>query len=162
MFKLFIKTIISFQGYALPFPFFSVISGCGWKFKKLCTIGKKGFVVYRGEFSHSVMSNFLWSPWTVACQAPLFMEFSRQGYWSGLPFPTSGDLPNPGIEPRSPTVQADALPSEPLGKPFMVYMWYLSLIFKDLCLFSLATGATCWHLSTSSWEVSYPFCFSWF
>ena len=115
MFKLFIKTIISFQGYALPFPFFSVISGCGWKFKKLCTIGKKGFVVYRGEFSHSVMSNFLWSPWTVACQAPLFMEFSRQGYWSGLPFPTSGDLPNPGIEPGSPALQADSLSTELRG-----------------------------------------------
>ena len=44
------------------------------------------------------------------------MGFSRQGYWSGLPFPSPGDLPNPGIEPRSPTLQADALPSEPPGK----------------------------------------------
>ena len=45
------------------------------------------------------------------------MEFSRQEYWSGLPFPSPGDLPNPGIEPRSPTLQADALPSEPPGNP---------------------------------------------
>ena len=44
------------------------------------------------------------------------MGFSRQEYWSGLPFPSPGDLPDPGIEPRSPTLQADALPSEPPGK----------------------------------------------
>ena len=51
----------------------------------------------------------------VAHQAPLSMEFSRQEYWSGLPFPSPGDLPYPGIEPRSPALQADALPSEPPG-----------------------------------------------
>ena len=45
------------------------------------------------------------------------MEFSRQEYWSGLPFPSPGDPPNPGIEPRSPTLHADTLPSEPPGKP---------------------------------------------
>ena len=51
--------------------------------------------------------------WTVAYQAPPSVEFSRQEYWSGLPFPSPGDLPDAGIEPRSPTLQADALPSEP-------------------------------------------------
>ena len=56
------------------------------------------------------------TPWTVAYQVPPSMGFSRQGYWSGLPFPSPGDLPNPGIEPGSPTLQADALPSEPPGK----------------------------------------------
>ena len=50
-------------------------------------------------------------PWTVACQAPLSMEFSRQEYWSGLSFPFPGDLPDPGIEPGSPALQADSLPS---------------------------------------------------
>ena len=55
------------------------------------------------------------TPWTVAYQAPQSMEFSRQEYWSGLPFPSPGNLPNPGIEPRSPALQADALPSEPPG-----------------------------------------------
>ena len=55
-------------------------------------------------------------PWTVAYQAPPSMRFSRQEYCSGLPFPSPGDLPNPGIEPGSPTLQADALPSEPPGK----------------------------------------------
>ena len=54
---------------------------------------------------------------TVADQAPLSMEFSRQGYWSGLPFPSPGDHPDPGIEAGSPALQADSLLSEPLGKP---------------------------------------------
>ena len=52
-------------------------------------------------------------PWTVAYQAPPSMGFSRQENWSGLPFPSSGDLPDAGIEPRSPALQADALLSEP-------------------------------------------------
>ena len=51
--------------------------------------------------------------WTVAHQASQSMEFSRQEYWSGLPFPSPGDLPDPGIKPGSPALQADALPSEP-------------------------------------------------
>ena len=54
--------------------------------------------------------------WTVAYQAPPSMGFSRQAWWSGLPFPSPGDLPNPGIEAGSPALQADALPSEPPGK----------------------------------------------
>ena len=49
--------------------------------------------------------------WTVACQVPLSMGFSRQEYWSGLPFPSPGDFPDPGIEPRSPALQADSLPT---------------------------------------------------
>ena len=61
------------------------------------------------------------SPWTVAHQAPPSMGFSRQEYWSGLPFPSPGDLPNPGIEPRSPALLADALASEPPGEPYTVY-----------------------------------------
>ena len=55
------------------------------------------------------------TPWTVACQAALSMGFSRQEYWSGLPFPSPGDLPDPGIEPGSPALEADALTSEPPG-----------------------------------------------
>ena len=52
------------------------------------------------------------NPWTIACQAPLSMGFSRQEYWSGLPFLSLGDLHDPGIEPRSPVLQADSLPTE--------------------------------------------------
>ena len=56
------------------------------------------------------------TPWTIVYQAPPSMGFSRQECWSGLPFPSPGDLPDPGIEPGSPALQADALPSEPPGK----------------------------------------------
>ena len=59
---------------------------------------------------------FFTTLWTIACQASLSTEFSRQEYWSGLPFPSPGDLPNPEIKPGSPALQAVSLPSEPLGK----------------------------------------------
>ena len=55
------------------------------------------------------------TPWTVADQASPAMGFSRQEYWSGLTFPSPGDLPNPGIKPGSPALQTDALPSEPFS-----------------------------------------------
>ena len=71
--------------------------------------------------SCSVISDSV-TPWTVAHQAPLSMEFSRQKYWSGLPFLSPGNLPNPEIEPRSHVLQADSLPSEPLGK-LIVDLW---------------------------------------
>ena len=64
------------------------------------------------------------TPWAVACQAPLSIEFPRQEYCSGLPFPSLGDLPDlpdPGIETGSPALQADSLTSEPPGKPRTVY-----------------------------------------
>ena len=60
------------------------------------------------------------TPWTVAYKAPLSMGLSRQEYWSGLPFPSPGDLPDPGIKPRSPTLQAEALLSEPPRKPQVI------------------------------------------
>ena len=65
--------------------------------------------------SRSVVSDSVTS-WTAAHQAPLSTGFSRQEYWSGLPFPSPGHLPNPRIEPRSPTLPADSLPTEPQGK----------------------------------------------
>ena len=69
--------------------------------------------------SRSVVSESL-IPWTVARQAPLPRGFSRQEYWSGLSFPSPRDLLNPGIKPRSPSWQADSLPSESPGKPARV------------------------------------------
>ena len=63
------------------------------------------------------MSDFFATPWTVARQAPLSMEFSRQEYWSGLPFTSPGDIPDPGVKPRFPAFQADSLLSDPPGKP---------------------------------------------
>ena len=80
--------------------------------------GSSGSICYRIKGGKSL--SHVWpfaTPWAVAYQAPLSMEFSRQEYWSELPFPSPGDLPDPGIEPGSPTLQADALPSEPPGKP---------------------------------------------
>ena len=56
------------------------------------------------------------NPWTVACQAPLSMGFSRQEYWSGLPFPSPGDFPNPGIEPASCAFLGGFFTTEPSGK----------------------------------------------
>ena len=58
----------------------------------------------------------LCDPMDCSYQAPLSMGFSRPEYWSGLPFPSPGDIPNPGVEPGSPALQTDALPSEPPGK----------------------------------------------
>ena len=77
------------------------------------------------------------TPWTVAYQASLSMELSRQGYWSGLPFPSPGGLPDPGIEPRSPTLQADTLPSEPPGKPKsqLKRIYFLTDIFLSMISF---------------------------
>ena len=85
-------------------------------------------------------------PWTVAHQTPLSMEFSRQEYWSGLPFPSPVDLPDPGIEPGSPTLQADSLLTKPLGKSLgctvinydtMWQYWHLGreMIYNLGCIF---------------------------
>ena len=62
------------------------------------------------------------TPWTVARQAPRSLGFSRQEYWSGLPFPSPGDLPDSGIKPGSPALQADSLPTELQGKLICVYI----------------------------------------
>ena len=99
---------------------------------------------YRGGFLHlqdnsgnvGMLSPFscVWvfvTPWMVVHQAPLSMEFSRQEYWSGLPFPPPLELPNPETEPRSPALLADSSPSESLGKP---------IIFLSLLLFFTSAG----------------------
>ena len=99
---------------------------------------------------------FFATPWTVAYQAPPSMEFSRQEYWSELPFPSPGDLPNPGIEPRSPTFQADTLTSELPGpqqstdtvksKPmiFQIITWQTPQFshFLLILMFSLSCSLT--------------------
>ena len=72
------------------------------------------------------------TPWTVAHHAPLSMGFSRQEYWSGLLFPSPEDLPNPGIKPGSPALQADALTSEPPGKS--INPCYLAILHMAMCV----------------------------
>ena len=68
-------------------------------------------------FISLVVFDSLGTPWTVAHQAPLSIGFSLQEYWSGLPLPSPGDLPDPGIKPGPPELQADSLPTELPGKP---------------------------------------------
>ena len=77
------------------------------------------------------------TPWTVAYEASLSMGFSRQEYWSGLPFHSPGDLPDPGIEPGSPTLEAEALTSEPPGKPKLsVYAYiYMDIYYMFFSFF---------------------------
>ena len=73
------------------------------------------YIIYLKYQSVSRVPLFV-MPWTVARQASLSLEFSRQEHWSGLPCPPPGDFPDPGLKSRSPALQADSLPSEPLGK----------------------------------------------
>ena len=73
--------------------------------------------------THSCPTHLV-TPWTVACHVSLSMEFSRQEYWTGLPFPTPGDLPDPGIKPvslASPALAVDSLPLRHLGSPFQTF-----------------------------------------
>ena len=90
------------------------------------------------------------TPWTVAQQAPLSMGFSRQEYWSGLPFPSPGDLPNTGIQPQSP---ADSLSSEPPGKPH-VYIYPLPLRPPPSPLFHPSGSSQSTELSSLSYAAS--------
>ena len=118
--------------------FLNFLAGCGYKASRekaqLCQqpVRYLGLIISEGGRKTTPMLVFSWmlyshynnnnslirvrlfaTPWTVAYQAPPSTGFSRQKYWSGLPFPSPGNLPDPGIEPRSPTLQADALTSEP-------------------------------------------------
>ena len=83
-------------------------------------------------FSCYVVSNYFTTPWTVARQAPLSMEFPRQEYWSGLPFPSLGDLPKSGIKPGSPTLQSE-LPGKPNKASITLQSWRHFMVIKK-CL----------------------------
>ena len=91
----------------------------------------RGFSVVREKVKVKPLSSvrLFATPWTVAYQAPPSMEFSKQEYWSGLPFPSPGDLPNLGIEPGSPALQADTLLSEP---PVLIPILLLLLLLFRL------------------------------
>ena len=88
----------------------------------------------------------LCDPMDCSLPAPPSMEFSRQEYWSWLLFPSPGDLPNPGIEPGSPTLQADALPSEPPGMPLKKFFFNQSI----------------WLSDTAGWLTQFPFSIQFF
>ena len=93
---------------------------------------------YRSEVKSLSHVHLFVTPWAVAYKAPLSMEFSRQEYWSGLPFPSPVDLPNPGFEPGSPALQADTLPSELPGKPprwtIGLFLRYCIYFFLFICV----------------------------
>ena len=85
--------------------------------------------------SHSVVSAYSVTPWTVARQAPLSTGFPRQEYWSGLPFPFPGDFSDPGTEPASPAVAGRFFTAEPLGKPIhMLTLMHIRLRTKSVNL----------------------------
>ena len=105
----------------------------------------------------------LTTPWTVACQAPPSMGFSRQKYWSQLPFPSPGDLSNPGIEAESPTLQADSLAAEPQGKPKNTGVGSLSLL--QWIFSTQGSNPGLLHCSQILYQLSYkgsPFCLATF
>ena len=115
------------------------------------------FFIFFGVLSQALMKHsrkpFVYiyiftTPWTAAYQAPPFMGFSRQEYWSGLPFPSPGDLLDPGIKPRSPTLQADSLPAKPVtlqqGSSFS-YLWII---------LAQERVAETWHLLTGWGEIT--------
>ena len=101
-------------------------------------------------FSHLIMSDSFVTPWTVAPQVPLSMGFPRQEYWSGLPFPSSGDLPDPEIKPMSPALAGGFFTNEPPGKPIRDTKLYRGSKThhhpSDLKIFSLS-GYTPSHLA---------------
>ena len=83
----------------------------------LTQLSNPGSGLWKWKWSRSVVSDSFATPWAVAYQASLSMRFSRQKYWNGLPFPSPGVLLDPGINPRSSALEADALTSEPPGNP---------------------------------------------
>ena len=110
----------------------------------------------------------LCDPWTVAHQAPPSMGLSRQEYWSGLPFPSPGDLPNPGIEPRSPVLEADALTSVHslvLMSGILLYK-YTPFVYPFSCcwtftLFPVCGSMACWEHFYTALFVDKCFCLYW-
>ena len=92
------------------------------------------------------------TPWTIALQAPLSMGFPRQKYWNGLPFPSPGDLPDPGIKPRSLAMQVDSLLSEPLGKPRNLPLDPSSILHSLGLLLDLSLLTVSYRQSSTPWK----------
>ena len=112
-------------------------------------------VKWRSEVKSLSHVRLFVTPWTVAYQAPPSMGFSRQEYWSGLPFPSPGDLPKPGIEPVSSALQTDTLPSEPPGKPCTSLVMLITVMFGShisVCMCAQLFSRV--QLFETSWTVS--------
>ena len=104
-----------------------------------CSLPGSSVLVQAGILEREVKSlscvQLFATPWAVAYQAPSSMGFSRQEYWSGLPFLSPGDLPDPGIKPRSPSLEADALPSELPGKLFPGILEWVAVSFSNVVVY---------------------------
>ena len=138
-FKIVVQNYILLIGYSLPIyclPFWLFLAS-------QITLGFQLLLVCCAVVSRSVVSDSLrpHGLQPVACQAPLSMGFARQEYWSGLPFLPPGDLPNPGIEPRAPTLQVDSLLSEPPGKPKNTGVGDLFLLQGNFATQELSRGS---------------------
>ena len=118
--SLHITLCFEFSGWAqtIILPGSSQLNGT-WDVLQMCSSREKALGRSSSDSVLIVPSyiQFFVNPWSLDHQAPLSMEFSRQENWSGLPFPSLGDLSDPGIEPKSPALQADSFPPEPPGKP---------------------------------------------
>ena len=122
---------------------------CVWLFVTPTDCSRSCFPVLHHfpEFAQVKLFSHVWlfaTPWTVACQAPLFMGFSRQEYWSGLSFPPPKDLPNPGTKPASPALVGGYLITEPPGKPRITY-WKIHKwnSMSEICFVFTSKGRKC-------------------
>ena len=164
-----------FIGRSYFFPIFYLAMACSMSFEILvpqqwntCPLNWEPRVLNTGPsvkvlVAQSCRRSSMQTSWTVACQAPLSMEFSRQEYWTGLPSPSPGDLPDLGMEPRSPSLQVDSLSSKPPEKPwttreipcFFPFKFYLASHFAQSQSGSKIKKFPCalvWV--SSSWAVS--------
>ena len=117
------KLLSLIRSHLFIFVFISITLGGGSQ-RILLWFMLEGVLCFPLKWSEVKSLSRVWlfaTPWTVAYQDSPSMGFSRQEYWSGLPFPSPGDLPDPGIEPRSPKLEADTSTSEPPGRPMFFF-----------------------------------------
>ena len=137
----------------------------GVKFSQKIKITMQARLVLHALFSLSLSLSLvaklcptLETTWTLACQAPLSTGFSRQEYWRGLPFPSPGDLPNPGIEPGSPALQADSLPTELQGGPIFhesqIHKLPCTLHSVCMCVYVFVCMLSCVWLFATPWTLA--------
>ena len=141
-----------------------------WDRRKCWTFDCVCVCMYAHAYLLSHVQLFV-TPWTIACQAPLPMEFSRQAYWSGLPFPSPGDLSDPGIDPLflvSPALAGGFFTTRPPGKPQHLDIWYVGLHLYACPELFVRGEPLCWGVVVTlryqlpvaclaSWFFYYPF-----
>ena len=135
------------SGSSNRFYFLGLLNHCGWWLqpwnKKMLALGKKAMTNLCLLSCFSCVQLFA-NLWTVAHQAPFSMGFSRQEYWSGLPFPSPGDLPHPGTEPMSLVLASGFFTAEPPEKAkYSVPLWYCwGMVIRHVCLYLINNRAS--------------------